>query len=110
MFKTDEKGGIIDPPTIPEWEAKLNAAAAKGNADDIEDIQQAYHAAREEEAKRLTERQQRRDDIEADAAAERRDRQRAAEQQRAEEQAAEQERARAAAAEQAQQSGAPVTS
>lgn len=44
----DDAGNLIDPPTIPSYEAKLLEAHALNDTELIEDITTEYHKAREE--------------------------------------------------------------
>jgi len=48
-FTKDEHGSIIDPPVLPEYEARLNSAHLAGDDDAIQRIQAEYHDAREKE-------------------------------------------------------------
>jgi hypothetical protein len=52
----EETGELIDPPVIPEFEARIHAAQMRADEDAILDAQEDYAAAREELARRHIER------------------------------------------------------
>lgn len=52
-FQRNENGDVINPPVIPEFEQRLNAAQATGDQVQINAIQDEYHKAREDEIQRI---------------------------------------------------------
>lgn len=56
--RKDDEGNLIDPPVIPEYEQRLQAAHLAGSDDDIADIQAEYNKARIKRATTLAKREQ----------------------------------------------------
>lgn len=54
----DDDGNLIDPPTLPEYEQRLNAATLAADTDEIQSVQEEYAKAREERATVLAKRAQ----------------------------------------------------
>jgi hypothetical protein len=53
-----DNGGLIDPPVIPEYERRINAAANAADADELEAVHREYDEAREERALTLAKRRE----------------------------------------------------
>lgn len=61
-FRKDDEGNLINPPTLPEWEQKIAAAQNRGaDAVELQQLQEDYNSAREDEVERLNELQRRRE-------------------------------------------------
>ena len=52
----DDDGSLIDPPVIASYERAAADAAARGDVDDLAEIQREYDQAREERARALHDR------------------------------------------------------
>lgn len=55
-YETDEKGEVIDPPIIQEYEDKIAAASHTADTDLLESIQEEYAGKRKDLAKRTNDR------------------------------------------------------
>ena len=61
--RRDESGGLIDPPVLPQFEQRLSAAASAGDDILIQEIQDEYNSAREDEARAQVRREKRRQEV-----------------------------------------------
>ena len=61
-LRRDDQGNLIDPPVLPEYEQRINLAAASGDTLLLADVQKEYNDARVKEARAQADRERRREE------------------------------------------------